>query len=193
MYHAGAGRAVLVGFSMGGYVAMELADRHPDRVAGLVLVATRAEPDTPEGRRGRLDLADAVAREGMAPLKAAMMPILLPPATQRERRGLVRDVGAWFDRARPDAVVKALLALADRRDLRPRLASLKAPTLVVVGAADAVMGRPPSELLASSIPGARLEVLPACGHMLVLEEPVRFRQALRAFLEALRPVAAAPA
>ncbi len=178
-------KAVVLGFSMGGYAALEFALRHADRMSGLVLVSTRAEPDSIENRAGRLDLAEKVLKDGTRPLKDAMLPRLLPKRTQLERRGLVRDVALWFDRASPEAVAKTLLALADRRDLRSHLAEVKAPTLVVVGAEDETMGTAPSEHLAQSIPGATLVKLPGCGHLPMLEDGPGFRRAVTGFLAEL--------
>ena len=178
-------RFAVVGFSMGGYVALEMADLEPERLAGLVLAATRAEPDTPENKQGRLELAAKVAKKGTAPLADAMFPRLLPTRTQKERPGLARDVRAWFERAKPEAVERTLLALAERRDLRPHLKKVAAPTLVVVGSADETMGTPPSELLAATIPGARIELFPGRGHMLMLEDPVRFHRTLLEWLQSL--------
>src|SRR3972149_5164184 len=79
-------RAIVVGLSVGGYVAFRLIERAPEFVQALVLADTRAEPDTPEGRAGRLMLADRVEREGLAALQQFMQG-LLGPTTRASRPG----------------------------------------------------------------------------------------------------------
>ncbi|HEV2149514.1 MAG TPA: alpha/beta fold hydrolase, partial [Longimicrobiaceae bacterium] len=71
---------VLAGMSMGGYVAFAFARRHPERVRALALVNTRAQADTPEQARGRLETAERVLREGSATVADAMAGKLFAPA-----------------------------------------------------------------------------------------------------------------
>lgn len=177
-------RAVVCGVSMGGYVAQHVAARHPDRVAALVLADTRLEADTPEGRAARVDLAAKVGRLGQAIVADAMVPRLLapaPPATP-ERAALEAALRDTI-RAQPVATIQAVLAaLGDRPDMREAMRHVHAPTLLVVGAEDAIT--PPECLEAAEriMPAARLFVVPGAGHLVPLEAPAVFNAAVLGFL-----------
>jgi pimeloyl-ACP methyl ester carboxylesterase len=172
-------RAVVAGLSMGGYVALALARSAPERLAGLVLADTRAEADSPEQREGRARTARQAAEEGLGALAASLLPKLLSPAANEELRGLVR---AMIERQPVAGVVAALGAMVARPDARSSLGAITAPTLVLVGARDAITPPEASEALAEAIPGARLVVVPGAGHLANIEEPGAFNAALRSFL-----------
>jgi pimeloyl-ACP methyl ester carboxylesterase len=179
-----ASRAVVCGVSMGGYVAQHVAARHPDRVAALVLVDTRLEADTPEGRAGRADLAATVGRLGQSIVADAMVPRLLAPASvATPQRAAVEAALRDTIRAQPVATIQAALAaLGDRPDMREAMRQVRAPTLLVVGAEDGIT--PPACLEAAEriMPAARLLVVPGAGHLVPLEAPAVFNAAVVEFL-----------
>lgn len=178
---------VLVALSMGGYVAFEFLRRHRPRVRGLVLADTRAQADSAEGRRAR-ETAMADAREGGAALIAEqMLPKLLAKGAPEPLREAVRAMMA----ATPvPGLVGALAAMRDRPDATELLPTLQGlPTLVTVGAEDAITPPPLSEAMAKAIPGAKLAVIADAGHLAPLEQPEAFNRHLRLFLEQLRGMA----
>jgi 3-oxoadipate enol-lactonase len=176
----GAERVVLCGLSMGGYVAFEFLRRWRERVAGLVLIATRAGPDTVEGKRAR-DAAAGQAREGGAAVIAeAMLPRMLAPGAPE---ALVTGVRALMAATPVAGIVGALGAMRDRPDsmaLLPTLADL--PALVIAGGSDRLLPVSEMSALAAAIPGARLVVAPGAGHLPTLEAPSVVTDALREFL-----------
>ncbi len=172
---------VLVGLSMGGYVAFEFLRRHRPRVRGLALVDTRAQADSAEGRRAR-ETAMADAREGGAPLIAdQMLPKLLATGAPEPLREAVRSMMA----ANPvPGIVGALAAMRDRPDATELLPSLGGlPTLVVVGGEDVITPPATAEAMAKSIPGARLALIPGAGHLSPLEQPEVFNRHLQMLLD----------
>jgi YbgC/YbaW family acyl-CoA thioester hydrolase len=176
----GVERVVLCGLSMGGYVAFEFLRRWRERVSGLVLIATRAGPDTTEGKRAR-DAAAAQAREGGSGVIAdAMLPKMLAPGAPE---GLVARVRALMAATPVPGIVGALGAMRDRPDsmsLLPALAGL--PALVIAGGSDQLMPVSEMSAMAAAIPGARLVVAPGAGHLPTLETPSIVTDALRTFL-----------
>ncbi len=162
-------RFALAGLSMGGYVALEIMRRAPDRVVRLALLDTAARPDTPEQSEGR---RAAIARVEAGELEAVlreMAPRLLHPDHQTDatlidaqiRMGLA--VGA-------KAYIRQQIAIIGRIDSRPHLAGIKAPTWIVVGDQDAVTPPDRAQEMASAIPGARLEIVEGAGHLTPLEQ-----------------------
>lgn len=178
-------QAVVVALSMGGYVAFELLRRHRERVRGLVLVDTRAQPDTAEGRQAR-DASILTVREcGAAAIAEAMLPRLVAPGASPALR---EELHAMMAAAPVAGVAGALAAMRERPDSRPLLPTLAGlPTLVVVGAEDLLTPPADSELMAREIPGARLMVLPGAGHLAPLERPEAFNRELAGFLAQVGP------
>jgi pimeloyl-ACP methyl ester carboxylesterase len=183
--------AVVCGLSMGGYVAQHVAVKHPDRVAALVLVDTRLEADTPDVRAGRVDLAAKVGRLGQSLVAEAMIPRLLATSAEAKASPERATIEAELRRmivSQPVVTIQAALAaLGDRPDMTDAVRSLRVPTLLVVGAEDALTPPACMEAAEEAIPDARLLVVPRAGHMTPLEAPGVFNAAV---LEFLRLVAA---
>ena len=179
--------AVICGLSMGGYVAQHLAVRHPDRVAALVLVDTKLEADTPAARAARDDLAAKVGRLGQGILADAMVPRLL--AASSAARGAAHRTANEAALRRMileqsvSAIQAALGALGARPDMTEAMRRVRVPTLLVVGAEDAITPPECLERAESVMPCARLLVVPQAGHMTPLEAPAVFNAALLEFLQ----------
>lgn len=181
----GLGRVALGGLSMGGYVALNLARRYPGRLAALILADTRAGADSAEGREGRAATARKALEQGAAAIADQLLPKLLAPATQRDRPGLAGEVRALIEATSPQAIAAASHGMAARADSTPALAAISVPTLILVGAEDALTPPGESEAMRAAIPGARLAIIPGAGHLSNLEQPAAFNQALRGFLDGL--------
>jgi pimeloyl-ACP methyl ester carboxylesterase len=170
---AGIDRAVVCGLSMGGYVAFELWRAARDRIAGLVLANTRAEPDTVEGAGKRRDLADRLLRDGN--VLVASPPPLLSQSPPREIDDLVRG---WIADQPAEAIAAAALGLAARPDSTGELAGIDVPTLVITSTDDELIPPDVSAPMAEAIPGARLAVIEGAGHLSNLEAPAEFNRLL---------------
>ena len=132
-------RFALAGLSMGGYVALALWARYPERVRALMLMDTRAAADTPEAARSREEMARVVETTGSTKhVVDAMIPKLFSEETRSHRPQLIPTVRAGMERNPPRAVAGALRGMAQRPDRTGLLASITVPTLVLVGAHDAI-------------------------------------------------------
>lgn len=171
-------RAVVVGLSMGGYVAFRLHALAPERVAGLVLADTRAGADDEAGRARRADQAARARREGLGWLADAMVPALLGETTRRERPDVVARVRELVMQAHPEGVARALDAMRGRPDSSSRLREIRVPVLVIVGEEDTLTPPAESRKIAEGVPDGRLVVLPGAGHLTNLEAPEAFHAAL---------------
>ena len=179
---AGIDRAVLVGLSMGGYVAFRLHAVRPDRVAALVLADTRSGADDDSARKRRTEQAQRVRREGVGWLAEAMLPALLGASTRVDRPEVVADVRRRMERADREGVARALLALRDRPDSTPSLASIEVPVLAIAGEEDEITPVAEARSIAEGVSHGRLVVIPGAGHLSNLEDPASFNEALKSFL-----------
>jgi YbgC/YbaW family acyl-CoA thioester hydrolase len=182
----GVSEAILCALSMGGYVAFEFLRNWRSRVRGLVLLDTRAEPDSAEGRRAR-DAAATVAREGgAAAIAEAMLLKVLAPSTLEERPEVAEQVRARMAATPVSGIIGALAAMRDRagsESLLPTLAGL--PTLVIAGEADLLTPPDQARGMAQAIPGARLAIIPRAGHLPPVEQPDATTTVLAGFVRSL--------
>jgi pimeloyl-ACP methyl ester carboxylesterase len=176
-------RAVVGGLSMGGYVAMAFARRHPARLAGLILVDTKAEPDDPAAREGRDTMISSVRANGPAAVGESMLAKLLSDQTRAAKPDAVALARKIATRQTESAMTAALYALRDRPDATPGLAAVTVPTLVVVGELDAVTPPRVAGKLADAIMGSEFRMISGAGHLSNIENPEAFNTAILAFLE----------
>lgn len=176
----GVERAVVTGLSMGGLIAMELGLGHPERVAGLVLAATTAEPVADGEAERRLATAALAEERGMLPLAADMIATLFGPDAGRDRDLVLRIFAMMLD-APPAGAAAALRGRARRPDYTRLLPGLTVPSLVVSGSHDAHSPEAVLQQLLAALPAPELVRCRESGHLPNLEEPARFNQAVRAF------------
>jgi pimeloyl-ACP methyl ester carboxylesterase len=177
---------VLGGLSMGGYVALALMARAPERVRALMLMDTRATADSEEAARNREKLAQLVESTGQAGhVVDAMLPKLLSDFTRANRAENVPRVQAMMERTPARALAGALRGMAARPDRTAELARISVPTLVLVGADDAVTPPDEARAMAGALPNARLAIIPEAGHLAPLENPAAASAAILDFLASL--------
>ena len=173
-------QAVIGGLSMGGYVALAFCKQFPSRVRALILADTRAHTDTEEAKQTRAQQAEKALAEGMAGIADAMLPKLLTPETVSKRPEIVKRVRDMMLKTKPEGAAAALRGMAERDDQTSLKISV--PTLIIVGAEDAITPVADSEKMNHAIAGSRLVVLENAGHVSNLERTEKFNEALLDFL-----------
>ena len=180
----GISRAHVLGVSLGGMIAQEVALRHPDRVEGLVLGCT--------GPGGSLSVRPSP--EALAPFALAtgadpegelrrMIPFLYTDACRRERPEEVEGfIRRRLENPTPPAGYFAQLSAAVTHDASARLADIRARTLVITGEMDRLVPPENSFRIAQRIPGAKLVVVPGAPHRLFAETADAFNREVLAFL-----------
>ncbi|RUL89769.1 alpha/beta fold hydrolase [Tautonia sociabilis] len=176
---------VVGGLSMGGYVALALADRFPDRLLGLMLLNTRAGADSPEVARNREATAQAIEREGSTSPLSGMVDKLFAPAHRRSRPDLVDQVAEVIRRTPPEGAAGALRGMAMRPDRLGVIRSLRVPVLVIAGAEDAIVPEAESRAMADAAADGELIVIPGAGHLSPMEAPGETAAAVQSFLARL--------
>ncbi len=180
-----AARVVVVGHSMGGYVALAMLAAQPDRFSGLVFTNTRSQADDPAGRAARDETAKAVREHGADVLADRMMAKLVSSTTRENQPGLIQRLDRMIRETPPEGAIAALQGMRDRPDRTGLLPEIEAPALVVAGADDPITPADEAHKMADAIPDARFEVIPDTAHMTMIEAPDEFTKTLRAFLDGL--------
>jgi 3-oxoadipate enol-lactonase len=176
---------VLLGLSMGGYVAFEFVRRYPDMLCGLILVGTQPAADTDAAKQARYETADFVRREGTAALAERLIPRFLGTITLATKQPVVETLRRLIESSWPEAVAQACYGLASRRDSRSLLVDIKLPTLIVAGSEDALVPSAQAEIMHSEIQDSSLVVIEQCGHLINLEQPKVLDQVVSNFLKQL--------
>jgi len=174
-------RFALLGFSLGGIVALEMIAQAPERIAGLALLDTTARPDPAENAAQRRLAVDKARAAGMEGYIADAWAELVSPAhaDNAELRGLItamaRDSGIALLAAQAELAI-------NRADSRPRLGAIAVPTLILAGADEAVCPLAAHQELADGIAGARYFTIPQAGHFAPLENPASVARHVRDWL-----------
>lgn len=175
------GELVPVGCSMGGMVALEMARQAPRRVRALALLGSSARADTPQLIQLRTQAIVAFEAGRLDEVLRANVMFAFHPL-HASQPALVERYVAMVKRAGVPLLVRQNRAVMARADLRPALRAIPCPALVLCGEADALTPPEQSRELAELLPQARLEILPAAGHMLTLEQPESVTALLRGWL-----------
>lgn len=171
--------AVILGHSMGGAIAMELALRHPARVEALILSATAAKFNLADDR------VEALRAVMMGRAPQAFNTDGYSPKTIKENFDVVRE--GWMEQIRTDPRVRyGDIVACGKVDLRDEIARIEKPTLVVAGADDQGTTPADAEIIRSNIRGAKLVTIPDSGHVILHERPAEFQTAIDSFLAELK-------
>jgi pimeloyl-ACP methyl ester carboxylesterase len=175
-------RFALAGHSMGGYIAFEIMRQAAERVAKLALINTQARPDTAEASARRRALIARARDGGLHDVIDELLPLLVQPsrAGEADLRRLFHDMG---DDVRAEGFINNQTAIIARADSRPTMAAIKCPTLVLTGDRDMLIPNTLSKEMAEGIAGAKLVIIPDCGHS---PQPERPQATIEALLEWLR-------
>lgn len=174
-------RFALAGLSMGGYIAFEIMRQAPERVGKLALLDTAARADRPdqtEKRHAQIEMA----RSGRYfEIFEALYPLFVHNDRHQDAQ-LKETVRLMFEDCGANAFINQQQLIMDRPDSRPGLKDISCPALVLVGDSDALTPPEAAREMAEGIAGAKLIVVPDCGHLSTLERPEAVTQALTGWL-----------
>jgi len=177
----GAAAAHWVGCSMGGYVALAIAERHPEAVAGLGLLDTRSGADDVAKRAARLEAARSIEGEDSFPDPRAAAEGLVGTVGPA-REAVVADAAAIIALTPPRAAAWGQRAMAARPDRTPVLEGFRGPSVVVWGGLDAVTSRDDADTMARAL-GSRTVVIEGVGHLSPIEAPEATAAAVASLFE----------
>jgi len=177
-------RAVVMGVSMGVYVAFAMYAANPKRFHGFVIADTRAEADSPETVERRKKTVDGLLSQGTGILHDRVND-LFATTTRRERPELVEEMQAMVREMNPRGLAEQTLGMALRPDRTGLLPCIQAPALVLCGEEDTVSPCDGMRQMAARISGARFHTIAHAGHLSPLEHPAAFNALVREFLKSL--------
>ncbi|RYF34236.1 MAG: alpha/beta hydrolase [Comamonadaceae bacterium] len=181
-----AGPLILCGASMGGMVAMEAARQAPERIAGLALLGTNAQPEQPETFELRRAAIELFERGDLRDVIEPNIAFAFHPAQAADKALVQRYLDIVLS-AGAVQLIRQNRAVMQRPDARAHLPLLRCPTLVMCGDSDRLTPPASSREIASLAPHAELVWVPQCGHMLTMEKPDFVNAALTAWLARVAP------
>lgn len=177
------GQFGLVGFSMGGYIALEILRQAPERVERLALLDTTARPDSEEATANRRRLI-ALAQKGKFIEAIEQTFPKSVHAENKDRSDLYAIHRAMSETNGPEVFTRQQEAIIARPDSRGDLARINVPTLILVGDGDQITPPEAAEELHKGIASSRLVIVPRAGHLALLEQPEAVQAALREWASA---------
>jgi 3-oxoadipate enol-lactonase len=182
----GALPCVLGGLSMGGYVSLAFSRKYSADLRGLILIDTRAEGDTPEGKIGRNEMIELARTRGSNAVAEKMMPRMLDAQTPAQQPAVASRLMEIMQGCPSQTIQFALAAMRDRPDFMEDLPLIRTPVLVIVGEGDALTTPAMSRKMYEAISGSKLVEIAAAGHMSPMENPQAVSSAIADFAGGLR-------
>jgi pimeloyl-ACP methyl ester carboxylesterase len=179
-------KAVILGLSMGGYIALRALERNPERWIAAVLCNTRSEADTNEGRIGRAAAVRTVKKTGSQAFADEFVRKVFAPASFTRVPDAVEMITGIIARTPPLAIAGTLLALAGRTDTTGSLSDINVPTLIMVGEHDVTTPPEASRAMHGRIAASVLHIVPEAAHMSPMENPDFVNSHLLEFLNRLQ-------
>ncbi len=176
-------KAVLVGLSMGGYIALRAIERNPERVTALVLCDTKSTADSNEVKIRRARQIQIVKDVGIARFTEDFLKSIFSEETFVRLPSIVDMIRNIILKTSPLAVASTLIALAARTDTTQALPCIKVPTLIMVGEKDTLTTPADALEMKNKIPNSELHIIPDAAHMSNLENTAAFNKHLFDFLE----------
>ena len=179
--HLKVDRAIVVGLSMGGYIALRAIERNPERFRALVLCDTRSEADSNQGKIKRALNVRLVKTEGVRKFAEEFVDTIFTPETFKTKPNTVKSIQEIIEKTSPISIAGTLVALAARTDTTPSLSKIIVPTLILVGEHDALTPVTSAESMHEKIRNSEFHIIPKAAHMSNLENPDEFNQHLVKF------------
>ena len=161
----------LVGLSMGGYVAMVMAEAYPELLRSVTLADCRAGTDVPAAKEARLASIETVATKGRHELALQMLTKLVAEDCSATVRARLQTM---IEGTPIETIIADQRGMLARKDRNAALAKLSVPALVVVGSLDLLSPPEEAESMAQKIPDSELQIIEGAGHMTPMERPAQF-------------------
>jgi len=184
--HLRIAHVVVVGLSMGGYIALRAIERDAGRFRGLVLCDTKSEADNNDGKIRRMTQIRSIKSHGLKSIVDGLLSSIFYEKTFEHNPRAVDTIRTTIMNTDPLAVSGTALALAARTDTTSALYTISVPTLILVGMHDTIAPPSAANAMKGKIPNAVLHLINNAGHMSNLENPEEFNSYLLEYLKKLK-------
>ncbi|ADB37203.1 alpha/beta fold hydrolase [Spirosoma linguale] len=171
-------KVILAGHSMGGYIALAFAEKHPDRVQGLVLYHSTAVADDEAKRQARQQVIQELRTSGTQPFIHKQMPKMVAPSYAPERIEALED---RFRNLPAEALIAGIKAIANRPDRTAVIRDARFPVLLILGRDDQLIPYEKTAQLADLSSRIKLVTIEQAGHLSMVEQPAQSTAVLRDF------------
>ncbi|MEJ8475742.1 alpha/beta fold hydrolase [Roseibium algae] len=172
----------LAGLSMGGYIAMEIMRKAPERITRLALLDTNSRPDTADQIKRRKFLIKLTVEKGFGKIPHLLYPGFVHADLENDE-DMKATVVEMATETGGEAFIRQIKAVIGRQDSRPQLNDIKCPTLVLVGDGDTLTPPSRAQEIHELIPGSKLAVIEGCGHLATLEAPSAVTAELKKWMD----------
>ncbi len=179
--------AIICGFSMGGYIALNAIVNHSERFSALVLCDTNCKADTPEAKEKRMKAIESIKDKGLEEYANASLKKLFAPLSFSKHKDEIAIVKEMIMKTSKKSIYKALHALAERSETCTKLQEIKVPVLIMVGKEDEITPPDVAQFMHEKIKGSTIHIIEHAGHVSNMENPKEFNIQLNDFLSLINP------
>jgi pimeloyl-ACP methyl ester carboxylesterase len=185
--HLGVAPVHYVGLSMGGFVGQRIAARRPELLRSLTLLDTSPDREPLKAAIEDAAMATLLPLVGVKPFRTPVVKLMFGPVFRNDpaNRPLIDEFVERLARCSRGAIRHAVMGVVTRKPVYDELDRITTPTLVVTGADDTPTPPAKARRIAERIPGARLEIVPDCGHSSTVEQPEIITRLIEEFVSAV--------
>lgn len=180
--HLNIEKAIICGLSMGGYIALNVMQRFPERFEGLVLCDTQCIADSAEAKAKRMAAIEDIKENGTKEFVENFLKGVFYEDSFTSKKEVVEELKNVISSNSPEVLSRGLKALANRSETCSTLEQISIPTLIICGKEDALTPPAQAEMMHQKIKGSTLRIIENAGHVSNLEQPEVFNKYLRDFL-----------
>ena len=178
-------KTMLCGLSMGGYIALNAIENHPDRFTELILSDTNCTADSPEAKEKRMNTIISIKKNGVEKLADDLLPNLFAAESFKSNSEEIAAVKEMIVTTTIPSLNNSLHALANRKETCSKLAKIKVPVLILVGEEDKITPPEAASAMQEKIKDSVLQVIPHAGHLSNMENENEFNSQLIKFMGSL--------
>lgn len=178
-------KAMLCGFSMGGYIALNAIQNHPERFNALILCDTNCKADKPEAKEKRMKSIENIKEKGLEQYADESLKKLFAAVSVSKQIEEIAIVKEMILKTSKTAIYKTLHALAERKATCTQLHEIKVPVLILVGKEDEITPPEVALLMHEKIKGSTLHIIDQAGHLSNIENSDEFNEHLIKFIASL--------
>jgi pimeloyl-ACP methyl ester carboxylesterase len=179
-------KAILCGFSMGGYIALNAIENYSGRFNALLLFDTNCTEDQPEAKEKRMKAIESIREKGLEQYAEESLKKLFARGSFSSHIEEIAVVKGMIMNTSEQSLFKTLHALAERKETCTRLNQIKVPVLIMVGKEDEITPPEVALFMNGEIKGSVIHIIDNAGHMSNLENPKQFNNQLKGFLSYLK-------